>query len=228
MKNFEYKRDKYGSYNPFPAFIGKIIHQLEAAEIFSRGVEKRNKSGTSGIAINADVYGWRKKDRLAVLQIRECVFSKRRWNRVRKNYYLAGYNEDGSIFAHPINSIRRSALALKSPQAAVQYAQCKIFQCTIRQLKKIVRQGDLAFIPCPIPCDAEPIEINRLIVDDEKSHLLEAKEAFLFKGKLFVRGSATLIHLKGQHSPASIEKGSWRVQVGYRATPWDFSKVSKD
>jgi hypothetical protein len=141
---------------------------------------------------------------------------------------LIGYNESGSPFSHPVDSPVRSKKAMRSPESCVQWCQCQIFGCTEKQLSKIVRQGDLAFIPAAIPSDAEPAPCRTFTIDQEGSHLLHADCPLLSGTRLFVRGAACLTHLKSQHAKVHVEGGSWRVQLGYRAQVWGFSAPTRD
>lgn len=221
-------RGFFGQLTSYPSFVSVLIHDLENAGSFTTGIES-NKRGTRGEAINVDVYGHEEASSLAVIQVRWCRFRAGRYNKVRKDYYLCGINEGGSVFAHPIDSPARSSRAMTSPEATVRWAQCKIFRCTERQLDKIVRQGDLAFVPAAIPSAAEPVPCDQFVIDDAGSHLLRADCALLTQdGRLFVRGGAALIHLKDQHHPVSVARGSWRVQLGYRAKVWSFSQQTRD
>lgn len=220
-------RGFFGQLTSYPPFVSSLISDLEKAGSFARGFDSDKRM--RGESINIDVYGYEEASALAVIQVRWCRFHPRRWNKVRKDYYLCGINESGSVFAHPIDSPARSSRAMASPEATVRWAQCRIFQCTERQISKIVRQGDLAFVPAAIPSKAEPVPCDQFVVDAEGSHLLRADCALLTKdGQLYVRGGAALIHLKGQHQPVSVARGSWRVQLGYRAKVWGFSSPTRD
>jgi hypothetical protein len=221
-------RGFFGQLTSYPQFVSSLISELERSGSFTTGIETHNKKGTRGESVNADVYGYEESQRLAVIQVRWCRFRPNHYNQVRKDYYLCGYNESGTVFAHPIDSPARSSKALGSPEDCVRWAECKIFSCTEKQLTKIVRQGDLAFVPAPIPADAEPVPVDRFVIDQEGSHLLQAEHALLADSKLYVRGNASLVHLKGQHAPVSVPSGSWRVQLGYRAKVWGFSSPTRD
>jgi hypothetical protein len=221
-------RGFFNELTAYPPYIRELISDLEKAGSFTIGIES-NKRGTRGVSINVDVYGYQESQRLAVLQVRWCRFRQFRYSQVRKDYYLCGYNESGTAFAHPIDSPVRSSRAMQSAEDCVRWAECQIFRCTERQLSRIVRQGDLAFVPAPIPANAEPVPVGQFVIDHEGSHLLQAESALLTPdGRLFVRGGAALVHLKGQHAPVAVAKGSWRVQLGYRAQVWGFSAPTRD
>lgn len=219
-------RGFFGELKNVPDFVNQLIDECEAAGSFTRGIASDKKQ--RGSSINVDVYGYDEALGLAVIQVRECRFHPRRYNRVRKNYYLIGRTESGNIFAHPIDSPARSARAMDTPEACVRWVECKIFCCTERQLSKIVRQGDVAFVPAAIPADAERVPVGEFLVDEGGSHLLRGERAYLSGRKLFVRGNAALVHVKKQHAPIAVPRGSWRIQVGYRAETWDFSAPTRD
>ena len=76
---------------------------------------------------------------LFVLQVRQCRFRPGRFNRVRKDYFLCGENENGNAFAHPVDVI--------ATNARVPVALCRIWNVTPSTIPKIIRQGDVAVIP---------------------------------------------------------------------------------
>ena len=224
----KYVRGDFGQFKTYPAFVQTLIDELINVGSFTPGIDsdKKHRRGTS---INIDVYGWHVEMGLAVIQVRQCRFHPRWWNHVRKDYYLIGRNESMTVFSHPCSSPARSSIAMvERPEETVYWVEREIFRCTERQRTLMVRQGDLAFVPAAIPSEAEPVPVDALTVDADGSHLLKADTAFIHEAVLYVRGPATMIHLKGQHAPVEVPKGSWRVQVGYREPTWGFTRPTRD
>ena len=213
----------------YPDFIKDLISKLEKQGAFTTGIETFNRRGTRGASINTDVYGYDESLQLAAIQVRQCVWRKNRYSQVRKNYFLCGYNENGNVFSHPVNSPSRSKSALQSPESCIRWLECSIFNCTEKQFSKAVRQGDIAFIPSAVPSQAELFPTRTLTVDGEGSHLLKTEGfPFIYGNELYVKGRATLTHLKNQHKSVEVKKGSWRVVCGYRSFTYDFSAATRD
>lgn len=194
---------------------------------FDVGLTKTHTKKARGVAVNINVMHEDEAQQLCIIQVRQCVFHERRYNEVHKNYYLCGRNENGNVFAHPVpHGIARS----KTPFIA---ATTFIFRCTPGVVKKIIRQGDVAFVPLKkseIPTDLEffPAKVAANATN-AKHHLVEG--AYISESHphtLYAR-NATLIHQKGQHPAVSVNSGKWyRVVVGQRDSEWDFSTATVD
>lgn len=218
-----------GEYNQLltkPEWVVQLCNELEQVGAWETGIvstSNRSRTRYNGTAVNVDAYGYDERQKLAVFQVRETVFSSKRFNRTHKNYFLCGYNENGNAFAHAIDSVARYD---GTPEATVAKALCKVWQCTEKQLASIVRNGDVAFIPQPNTWFKEHVPVASKVLLAE-SHLVEGN-IFESGDKLYVRGHASIAHTKGQHPSVAVEKGVYRLQVGYRAETWSFSLETHD
>jgi len=182
-----------------------------------------------GEAVNCDIYGL--SDRLAVVQVRE--YSKRHahgWARIRKNYFLIGRNERGTVFAHPIPSgvvrgaIRRDPCA----ESCVRAAQAWIWGIAEKQLGEVVRQGDVALVPvAKMPASGEELGlILGVCVADTASHFLSAAQATQVGDDLYLR-DPEMHHQAAQH-PSVYARGAYLLRIGRRAETWTFARPTRD
>src|SRR5262249_20524609 len=104
-------RGNFGELNRYPVWVSKLLEELDG-QAWEAGIASDKKQ--RGSSVNVGVYSFDERQQLAVVQVRQCVFHPRRWNKVRKDYYLIGRNENGSAFAHPVNSVARSKNALET------------------------------------------------------------------------------------------------------------------
>jgi len=226
MLESELKRSGYGEILNPPQFVKKLLMDAETVGCWETGIASDKKQ--RGTSINTAVYGFDEEAELAIVQVRECQFRPGRFSKVRKDYYLIGRVEDGSIFAHAIDSPIRSKLAMADHQYCVDYALSKIWNCKISDLKDIIRQGDVALIPIVhMPDDAEKIE-NEEFVIIRNTHKITG---YLFRdknGTLYCKRGAKIIHTKGEHKSIKARSGFYRVQPGYRAAVWGFSAPTAD
>lgn len=219
-----YTRTMYGEITNAQKFVSQLLRDAEKSGCWETGIasDKRNR----GTAINTAVYGIDEKEGLAVVQVREAQFCPGRFTKVRKDYYLIGRVEDGSVFAHAIDSPLRSKLALADAQYCVDYALSKIWHCKIDELTDIIRQGDIAFIPCgPVPTSAVPVLETEII---RKTHKLTGEIWRDTNGTLYCKRGAKLVHTKREHKTIKAKSGFYRVQPGYRAEVWGFSAPTID
>jgi len=222
------RRGDFGQLLSYPEWVKTLIAELDG-QAWTTGIASDKKQ--RGSSINVDVYAFDNAQSLAIVQVRECVFHPRRWNRVRKDYYLIGRNENGNAFAHPVDSVARSKSALATPEGGVRFALMRIWDCTESQLSRIVRNGDVALIPLGardekrVSGQWEQWEGNQVLVAD--SHLVEAPEFYTCGAELYARGRVTIRHIKGQH-PTVTGEGLWRIQHGLRADTWSFTTPTAD
>lgn len=218
-------RNDYGALLSRPAWCDALMREAETEGAWTTGIESDKRQ--RGSAINADLYGYDEKRGLAVVQVREAVFHPKRHTRVRKDYYLIGHNENGSFFAHPVDSPARSRKALETPESAVAYVLAKIWNVKPDQLDEIVRQGDVAFIPVPrLPVDVAELPAGETILRD--THELKGDLWRDSDGTLYTRRGARMRHTKGQHKPIRARYGYYRVQEGVRAETWGFTVPTAD
>lgn len=185
--------------------------------------EKFDRKGR-GQALNWDLYGVGQDVHtgtlLIVIQIRQFVRRRKNgYGNVRKNYFLVGTNEDGSVFAHPVSAnVVRAAIRLDHD--VVKSCQDWIFG---GDYSRMLRHGDLALVPLSKRPAADVVATERMVLED--SHEITASQ-FRQNGHLYVQ-NPTLVHLPGTHPQVSGE-GWFRVVVGARADFWRFAAPTKD
>lgn len=216
-------RNEWGAYSKSaaPSWTQTLMRDAEHAGTWSAGFERHDKKNAT--AINADLYGWAEVqgDRLAVVQVREATISKYGTS-VRKSYLLLGRGENGQPFAHTVESPRRSATAMQSPESTVRWAlSAHVWHCDPADLDHIVRQGDIALVPTRrVPATAQPVDGDTVTV--RNSHKLHGQFSRDQDGTLYARGEVQFDHTPGQHAPVHSKRGLWRVQEGERADYWAF------
>ncbi|NCC29907.1 MAG: hypothetical protein EOM22_17625 [Gammaproteobacteria bacterium] len=219
-------RNDFNALTTVPQWAAELITDVEKAGAFTRGIESDKK--LRGSAINVDLYGHDAAQGLAVIQVREAQFRPGRFTRVRKDYYLIGHTETGATFAHPVETPARSQSAMESPEACVAYVLAKIWNCRVRDLGDIERQGDVAFVPVTrIPASAAQI-VNGEAVMIRDTHRLTGDVWRDTDGTLYTRRGARLVHTKRQHAPVKAKAGVYRVQPGIRAQTWGFTAPHGD
>jgi hypothetical protein len=226
------KRDSYSAilHSELPEWVKQLLVDAEKAGCWTTGIASDKK--LRGTAINTAVYGFKETDDgpLAVVQVRECQFRPDRYSKVRKDYYLLGRVESGDVFAHPIESPIRSAIAKTDHEFCVDYVLSKIWNCTIKDLPDIVRQGDVAFVAVKgIPDTAVGLTTAGSEVETiRETHRLTGPIYRDCDGTLYCSRGARLVHTKGEHAPIKAKGGYYRVQPGYRASVWGFSEPTAD
>lgn len=214
MNNY---RNLYNALTTIPDWCKALMLEAEENGAWETGIESDKKQ--RGSAINTALYGYDTEQQLAVVQVREAAFHPRRYTRVRKDYYLIGHNETGTFFAHPVDSPLRSSYAMSSPKACVDWVLSKIWQCRIKDLEDIERQGDICLVPIPsIPKTAQLYEHKRIVLRD--NHVLEGTIWRDADGTIYTRRGARLVHSKRQHATIKAKAGVYRVQEGVRAQTW--------
>lgn len=179
-----------------------------------------------GSCLNYDLYGYDVETGLFVFQARQAYRrAARHMLSTRKTYALAGYNENGSAFWHPISSaivhaaIREDAL---NPTLVVIKAMAWIFGVNTEKLTVIVRQGDVALVPAKPK--GEKLSMNVATLAD--THVLVADE-LRSDGETMYAFNPMMRHNRNQHGDVSAS-GWYRVSVGRAARAWDFSPRSID
>ena len=187
------------------------------------GIARLNRRGTRWQALNWDLYAYgtdvHSGTLLAVVQVRQ-VISGRRWNRVRKNYFLLGQNEDGTAFAHPV-SAHVVHHAIRAGRDVIRAVQDWIFGADYGEVR---RQGDLALIPLRRAC-GERTPLQMMLLED--SHELQASEIRFGAGGVVYAKDPTLIHLPGTH-PTVGAAGWHKIVSGRRAAFWRFAAPTVD
>src|SRR5262245_2042610 len=197
------ERGKYGQLMFAPDHIRAaglaILDQLVEREQI-RGPYVDYDKHRRGSSLNYDLYGF--DGDLFVYQARQAWCDYRDgWLNTRKTYALAGSNENGSPFWHPIGShiVRRAITLDPDPAVVVRVAICWIFRVDLAVLPRIVRHGDVALVPARRRGD--PLEQTTATLAD--SHVLTAAELRDDHGKLYAR-DAELRHSRGQHADVSL------------------------
>lgn len=188
------------------------------------GVEYDRKRGECS-SLNWDAYGIGRDchtgQLLALVQVRQ--FHRKKtgyWPSIRKNYFLLGTNEDASIFAHSVSAnvvhaaIRRGADVIKA-------VQDWIFE---GDYAGMLRQGDLAMIPCTRRPPAPRVPKRVMIL--EGSHRLKAN-VIRQNGAIFAK-NPNLIHMPGTHPEVQGENRWYKIVVGKRADFWRFAAPTVD
>lgn len=227
-----------GSYNEIPlsalnktqrATVENLVRIAgEAAKIdehgsWAFGIESDKKGYCE--ALNWDLYAFgqdcHSRKTLAIIQIRRFYRKKKGYfASIRKNYFLLGRNEDGTVFAHPVESaVIHSAIRRKvDPILAVQRW---IFGF---DYSRLLRQGDIALIPCSRRPSAPLLDRQSAVVN--KTHLLEA-EVLMENGELFAK-KPHLRHIPGTHPEVQGDNKWYKVSVGQRADFWHFAAPTVD
>lgn len=215
-------RDGWNAIVETPEWARTLIREAEKAGAYTRGIESDKKQ--RGSSINVDLYGYDESQGLAVIQVRQCIFHPRRYNKVRKDYYLLGHTENGNVFAHPVDTPARSKRAMESPENTVAFVLSRIWDCPADELHLIVRQGDVAFIPATLPRNAVDIE-NEIVL--RETHRIRGKLYRTPGGTLYCE-RASMVHLKRQHATVRVSGNYYRIQPGIRATVWGFTTPKGD
>ena len=212
-------RNYWGALEEIPEWVQSILQQLDNGVAWTTGIESDKK--LRGESINTSVYSTDAEKKLAVVQVRQCTFHPTRYNKIRKNYFLIGKNENGNAFAHAVNCTATNA-------KSVEKILCKIWECTTKQLKKIKRNGDIAFVPVSkLPANAREEKENNIIV--RNSHVVYSEKLYRANDTLYAVGRSKIQHKKRQHKQAKIgKKGVWRIQLGVRGNCWNFSAPTAD
>lgn len=214
-------RNEWNAITTWPETAKTLRLEAERAGVFQTGIESDKKQ--RGSSINCDLYGY--SDDLIVVQVRQCIFRPGRYNKVRKDYYLIGKTETGGLFAHPVETPARSKKALETPEATVAWVLGKIWDCTPDELPLIKRQGDIAFIPSPLPNGSVEVEN---CVTLRQTHKITGRIMKAPDGRLYVE-RAIAKHTKNQHATVKTPKGAWfRIQEGIRAKAWGFTTPKGD
>ena len=177
-----------------------------------------------GETLNWDLYAhgrdYHTRKFLAVIQVRQWHKATRRgYPRIRKNYFLLGRNEDNTVFAHPVQS-RVIHSAIKNGQNVIRSVQRWIFGC---DYEKVVRQGDVAFVPMKrVPAAADTVEQTEVTIAE--SHEIIADEIRENGDYIYVR-NPTSTH--PTHPEVEVE-GWFKVVVGRRARYWKFAAPTAD
>lgn len=219
-----FRQNSFGTYDSYPEFVKTLMRDMEKNCVCETGIASDKK--LRGTSVNTDPCGWDEEQGLAVIQVRQCEFHPRRFNKVRKDYYLVGTNENGTFFAHAIESPLRSSFAKELPEQCVSYVLAKIWGVKIAQLPEVIRQGDLAFIPVRnIPEGAQQHPENTMVLRD--SHVLKG-DIWIAGEEVYTRRGASLKHTKGEHGVIKAKEGLYRVALGHRAETWGFSAPTAD
>jgi len=177
-----------------------------------------------GWALNWALYGFgpdiHSHEMLAVIQVRQYYKQCANWwPRVRKNYFLLGHNEDGTVFAHAVEAmVVRSAV--NRGVDVIKACQDWLWEA---DYARVVRQGDIGLVPRK--CRPKGVtRIGPVVV--EQSHLVTAAEVVVDGDRLFAL-DPYLVHLPGTH-PDATTKGWVLVATAKRAATWNFAAETVD
>lgn len=214
-------RGEYNELITVPEWVTEMIAEAEKAGVFETGIEWTNRKKSKWAAVNTSVYGYNSSG-LAVIQVRKSESTK--WGvDVKKQYFLLGHNENGSLFSHPVES-PCAAAAKRSAAELVDYVLAKkVWGVTVSQLAKIQRHGDVGFLPEKLPTNAQKIGSKFQARD---SHLINA-DAVYSDGENVYAQNPHASHTRGQHGDLTLI-GIYRVIVGARARVWNFLRPIAD
>lgn len=186
------------------------------------GIEMDGKG--RGSALNWDLYAvgndYHNGGLLIVIQVRQFVRQRKNWYpEIRKSYFLIGTNEDGTTFAHPVQS-QVIHHAIKKDRDVIMAVQTWIFGVDYTQ---VVRQGDVALIPMKRTPPANRVDYTAATLQD--SHWVTADE-MRANGNLYAL-NPHITHLPGTH-PAYELAGWWKVVPGKRADFYEFAAPTID
>lgn len=175
-----------------------------------------------GSALNWDLYAFGRDmhthKSLAVVQVRQYVKRHKGWYpSVRRNYFLIGRNEDGTAFAHPVQS-RVVHTAAATGKNIIRAVQRWMFKCGYED---VVRQGDVAFVPMQRIKGELRIEKEVLLAESHKVVADEIRE----NGEAIYVLNPSSTHQT--HDSVKLQ-GWWKIVVGRRARYWKFARPSKD
>jgi len=231
----EVKRDRYNAVikNTIPEHIMKQIRNLVSAVAAADKVDEHGwEFGAEfdhkgrGVALNWDVYGWRKDFHngrfLVVIQVRQYTMNK--YANVKKSYFLIGRNEDDTAFAHPVhanvvhNAVRRG-------DNVVIAVQNWLFDAPY---EKVVRHGDMALVPMKRSPAGQTLDVESVIIqpeDGSASHVLCA-DRIVENGNLYAL-NPHMTHEPGTH-PDVCGDGWYKVIPGKRVSFHSFAPPTID
>ena len=210
-------RNGYGAITKdIPVSIKALVDQLATELGWTLGIQGVGKSGYE--AHNLDVFGYDVGRQLAVIQLRRAYKKKEGYyTQIEKAYILVGIDE-AQLFSHPLQSspARNPNLKTHTAEDTVRWAEGKIFGVPVSRLDTIVRQGDIAFVPCrAIPAVAKENLVDVMDLVIRGSHSIKV-DGLLYKDpdeQFFFDGVAELVHTKGQHKAVQVE-GRYKIVAG--------------
>ncbi len=231
-----YTRGKYGQISalqlpsPLRAQVEKLVSEASNANHVDEhgswdfGIASDSKRGECE-SLNWDLYGighdCHSGSLLIVIQVRRFYRKKAGyWPTIQKNYFLVGRNEDGTTFAHSVSSAVIHA-AIRLGRDVINSVQNWIFQ---GDYAAMLRQGDLALIPCSRRPSAPKIAKRTIIL--ESSHRMTAN-VLRQNGQLFAK-KPRLVHIPGTHPEIAGDDRWYQVVVGKRADFWKFATPTVD
>lgn len=195
-------------------------------EVFAEFDRKRR-----GTAVNVDLYGFDFEQGVVVIQARQSFRQYRNgFLNVRKNYFLAGRNENtGAAFRHPVGSAAvRGAIraAPDDPAAVVAGAQRWMWDCTAKQLQASLaggmRQGDVLMVKERGLPDGQDMGTTAVLAG---SHRVVARRIVRnVDGRVWAL-DPSLQHVKAQHDQVWADREGWySIRVAYADAAWDFAQ----
>lgn len=181
-----------------------------------------------GDALNLDLYGYCRKQGVAVVQIRH-FFKRaaRHFGTVHKDYVLVGFNElTKEPFRHPISAHAVRAGVRKSPDdptIAVRAAQAWMWDVKVDRLPKCMRQGDVLIVPERSAPKGERLGESSHVIGG--SHRIDSVEIVVDSELKVYARQPTLTHLKAQHHPLQAPTSGWySVRLAREVATWDWSE----
>ena len=222
------RRDPWGAVvsADVPAAITALVDAVADRAAWTLGFSWGDRQGEFE-AQNLDVYGFSLCPQpLAVVQIRRTT-RHRYGTDVRKAYALIGIDEGEQVFSHPLPTSprRMPGLATATPADVVAWAEAKIWGIPVARLREVIRQGDVAVIPCrAIPGSARAVDptisLHRWTLAGSHQVTIDGDIWRHPDGSLYARGLVEIDHDHGQHHAVAYE-GRCRIVVGHAGrSPW--------
>ena len=229
LRHFSPQRGGYDQLVSVPEAILNAWRELYEVLVKRGSIEAEYCTWDSkkrGQSLNYDLYsaGLSERKPAFIVQARQAWRrAARHYLGIRKTYALAGWNENGTPFWHPVPSaVIRSAIRRQVDPIAA--ARAWMFKVDVEQLAHIVRQGDVALVPVK-RARGEAIG-SRLALGPDLSHQLDAKEIRMNEAVYAL--DPQLVHVKAQHKAVHRLSGWFRVVHADTARAWDFAPRSVD
>jgi len=204
------QRDENHALIDIPKPIFDLVHRMIQAMRLNSGI------------LTYDVFGYDVERNLAAVLFRHKDVTEEKRPKVRQVYALIGV-DDGKVFGDFIRIIppRIPRIDEMPPEKVVKWAESELFQVSISELDKIIRQGNLALIPTRVLPGDVIYKITSLpIYDDSYVRSMTLDNSYrvsvrggLYEtesGFLYVDGTIEVVHTKGQYDTLRT-KGLYKV-----------------
>jgi hypothetical protein len=203
------QRDENHVLIDIPKPIFDLVHRMIQAMRLNSGI------------LTYEVFGYDVERNLAAVLFRHKDVTAEKRPKVRQVYALIGV-DNGKVFGDFISTVphRIPRIDERPPENVVKWAESQLFEVSISELDKIIRQGNLALIPTQnLPGDVI-YKITSLPVYDVKSMIVDNSYKVSVRGGLYetwsgffyVDGTIEVVHTKGQYDTVRT-KGLYKVAL---------------